>query len=117
MNKTLRGLDVVGGAVMWLLFTVGPVHADPYKWCAVYSGNGGQNCGFVTIEQCRATVSGVGGFCSPNQFYTGPEKARSERRSRAKSIEKREPRPSPPKQRPPADRFSRYGPVNQVVEI
>ena len=27
--------------------------------------------GFVTIEQCRATVSGVGGYCKPNPFYDG----------------------------------------------
>ena len=48
--------------------------ADPYKWCAVYSGDmgGGTNCGFHTIEQCRATVHGIGGFCDPNPFYTGP---------------------------------------------
>lgn len=48
-------------------------HADPYKWCAQYGGEdgGGTNCGFVTIEQCRATISGMGGFCVPNQFYTG----------------------------------------------
>jgi len=44
---------------------------DPYPWCAVYAGRGGggTNCGFLTIEQCRATVSGIGGFCTPNQFY------------------------------------------------
>jgi len=44
---------------------------DPYPWCAVYSGDGsgGTNCGFLTIEQCRATVSGIGGFCARNQFY------------------------------------------------
>lgn len=48
-------------------------HADPYKWCAQYgaSGNGGRNCGFTTYRQCMATVSGIGGFCEPNQFYTG----------------------------------------------
>jgi len=51
--------------------------ADPYKWCAVYgSGMGGaSNCGFITLEQCRATISGNGGFCEPNQFYTGPAEA------------------------------------------
>ena len=27
------------------------------------------NCGFLTIEQCKATVAGLGGFCVPNQFY------------------------------------------------
>ena len=41
--------------------------ADPYKWCAVDSNSGGTNCGFVTIEQCRASVSGQGGFCEPKQ--------------------------------------------------
>jgi len=25
------------------------------------------NCGFLTIEQCRATVSGGSSFCVPNQ--------------------------------------------------
>jgi Protein of unknown function (DUF3551) len=44
---------------------------DPYPWCAQYSGDGGggTNCGFSTIEQCRADVSGIGGFCVRNQFY------------------------------------------------
>jgi Protein of unknown function (DUF3551) len=44
---------------------------DPYPWCAIYSGDasGASNCGFLTIEQCRAMVSGIGGSCEPNQFY------------------------------------------------
>jgi hypothetical protein len=44
---------------------------DPYPWCAVYGGRSGgaSNCGFLTIQQCRDTVSGIGGFCAPNQFY------------------------------------------------
>jgi hypothetical protein len=44
---------------------------DNTRWCAQYSGKSGgaTNCGFFTIEQCRATVSGIGGFCVPNQFY------------------------------------------------
>jgi hypothetical protein len=40
--------------------------ADPYKWCAVDSG-GGTNCGFITVEQCRTSISGMGGFCEPKQ--------------------------------------------------
>jgi hypothetical protein len=53
--------------------------ADPYRWCADYafSGLGGaKNCYFLTLEQCRATVSGVGGYCTPNPFYTGPSDER-----------------------------------------
>ena len=55
-------------------FTPSRGHADPYKWCAVYNGRGGggTNCGFVTWQQCMAAVSGIGGSCEPNQFYTGP---------------------------------------------
>ena len=51
---------------------------DPYRWCAHYSGEGGggTNCYFMTIEQCRAAISGVGGYCGPNPFYTGPERLR-----------------------------------------
>jgi len=58
---------------------------DPYPWCAVYSGDGagGTNCGFLTIEQCRETVSGIGGFCAPNQFYNpGRPAARARRPAR-----------------------------------
>jgi hypothetical protein len=50
-------------------------HADQYKWCAIYGGDhgdGGTNCGFITYKQCMDTVSGTGGYCTENQFYTGP---------------------------------------------
>jgi Protein of unknown function (DUF3551) len=52
---------------------------DPYRWCAVYSGDAGgaSNCGFLTIEQCRADVSGIGGFCEPNQFYNPGKPSRT----------------------------------------
>jgi hypothetical protein len=55
-------------------FASSPAAADPYRWCAVYGTSGddnGTNCYFVTIEQCRAAVSGNGGFCAPNNFYDG----------------------------------------------
>jgi Protein of unknown function (DUF3551) len=57
---------------------------DPYPWCAQYGGmeGGGTNCGFLTIEQCRATVSGVGGFCVPNQFYNPGRPASPSRKQR-----------------------------------
>ena len=44
---------------------------DPYPWCAVYGGswNGASNCGFKTLQQCMATVSGIGGSCQPSRFY------------------------------------------------
>ena len=57
---------------------------DNTRWCAEYSGTAGgaTNCGFFTIEQCRATVSGIGGFCVPNQFYNPCGSAGPRRSSR-----------------------------------
>ena len=54
--------------------SISPSHADPYRWCADYGAGtdgGGTNCYFSTLEQCRATVSGIGGYCRVNGFYDG----------------------------------------------
>ena len=61
-------------AILFAGFGIDTTQADPYRWCAEYSGRpGGTNCYFVTLQQCRAAVSGVGGFCRPNTFYTGSD--------------------------------------------
>jgi hypothetical protein len=48
--------------------------AQNYPWCAQYSGSmgGTTNCGFISFDQCMATVRGVGGFCMPNNVYVPP---------------------------------------------
>ena len=51
-----------------------PAKADPYRYCAVYGSFGGggvESCYYVTLEQCRATVSGLGGFCKESPWYDG----------------------------------------------
>ena len=53
---------------------VEPAKADPYRWCAQYSGGGhggATNCYFITLRQCQEAVSGAGGYCVPNNFYDG----------------------------------------------
>ena len=47
-----------------------PAQAQNYPWCAFYdTGDQAINCGFVSREQCMETVSGIGGFCMPNNTY------------------------------------------------
>lgn len=46
-----------------------PAHA---QWCALYQG-GGRNCYFKTQSQCLASISGVGGTCSPDGSVAAPE--------------------------------------------
>lgn len=61
---------------------ISEAQADPYRWCAHYSGRAGStNCYFMTLPQCQAAISGVGGFCRPNPFYTGGEPRGRSRRS------------------------------------
>jgi len=54
-----------------------PARAEiTYPWCAQYGGRGdggGRNCGFWTYEQCRAALSGNGGYCEANAMYRGPQ--------------------------------------------
>jgi len=39
------------------------------SWCAQYgTGFSGKNCGFYSFDQCRASVSGIGGVCQRNVF-------------------------------------------------
>jgi hypothetical protein len=51
-----------------------PARAEvQYPWCAQYAWpNGGTNCGFVSYQQCMATISGIGGTCYQNPAYPPP---------------------------------------------
>jgi Protein of unknown function (DUF3551) len=66
-----------------LVITVVPLTGSGARaapWCANYSPDNGTNCGFYTIEQCRAAISGVGGHCTPNPFEAGTDPRRRNRR-------------------------------------
>ena len=50
-----------------------PAQAQNYPWCAIYDvGDAAYNCGFVSREQCMATVRGIGGSCNANTQYVPP---------------------------------------------
>jgi Protein of unknown function (DUF3551) len=60
----LAALGLAGGGA--------PGHAEiTYPWCAQYGEqSGARNCGFSTLEQCRAAISGNGGYCEQNAMYS-----------------------------------------------
>ena len=77
-------------AVIGIVALGSTAQADPYRWCAVYGdgfrGGGSQSCYFMTLAQCRAQISGLGGFCRPNPYFDGrpvrtPEERGRNRRS------------------------------------
>jgi len=62
------------GVGVGIVGTGNRAEAQNYPWCAMLSmGDQAVNCGFVSTEQCMATVRGVGGFCAPNNTFEPPQ--------------------------------------------
>ena len=77
----MRTFFAGGAAVLLMLVCQADwASAQNYPWCAQYSVRGGaRNCGFVSWEQCMATVRGIGGYCEQNFMYR-PDESRPVRR-------------------------------------
>ena len=67
--------------VMVALMVGRPAEAQmrEYPWCARYDWTT-SNCGFVSFQQCLATISGIGGRCEPNPRYVPPPQRRKPQR-------------------------------------
>jgi hypothetical protein len=65
-------------AMALLLQAQSPAAAREYPWCARYDWTT-TNCGFVSFQQCLATISGIGGRCEPNPRYTGEPRRKPRR--------------------------------------
>ena len=78
MRTIIASLAIAAGAALMTAAAPAPAAAEiQYPWCAIYSGglegSGATNCGFVTHDQCWATVSqGRIGDCQQNPAYIGP---------------------------------------------
>ena len=65
LGGALFALALVGGSAVMIT----PASAQA-PWCADQGGRDGYtNCGYYTLQQCRAAVSGVGGYCRPNSTF------------------------------------------------
>jgi len=53
------------------------LHAQQAPYCAQFSDGTSPNCSFATLQQCNASISGVGGVCNlnPAATYQGPPRA------------------------------------------
>jgi Protein of unknown function (DUF3551) len=64
----MRAIGFVSVSLVMMTLPVTEADAASNAWCAVYSRRGSENCGYATLEQCRAQVLGLGGWCRPNPF-------------------------------------------------
>jgi Protein of unknown function (DUF3551) len=71
MNKIFVGtLGIVGLAGVAFLAPTEPVAAKDYAFCRQDDSSGMRSCGFGTMEQCVATISGRGGTCTRDPYVT-----------------------------------------------
>jgi hypothetical protein len=77
----MRPLLLLLGGILLAVLNPHQSHAVDYPWCAELSGDiGASNCGFVTREQCMATISGIGGYCMPNPSWRAAAQQKPRRR-------------------------------------
>lgn len=57
-----------GALLVALLAAPTAGQAQTYPWCSRYDWST-YNCGFSTLQQCLANVSGIGGICERNAHY------------------------------------------------
>jgi hypothetical protein len=74
---------VVAAVALPFVLMPASAQAQNYPWCGQYAPGGSINCGFVTIQQCMAAISGNGGSCEANPMYQpGPDGPPPPRRPR-----------------------------------
>jgi hypothetical protein len=81
--RTLTLAPLLGA--LSLLAGNGPLAAEA-RWCAENGGDEAyRSCGYHTREQCKAGVSGVGGYCFENPAWVGPPAHTEPRRKRSRA--------------------------------
>jgi Protein of unknown function (DUF3551) len=63
----MRAIGLASVSLVMITLLVTDADAASNRWCAVYSKRGSENCGYATLDQCRAQVLGLGGWCRPNR--------------------------------------------------
>jgi hypothetical protein len=70
MRLQILSLFVIGAVLLGEIQTASAQSPTSYPWCARYYKEGTPtSCYFTSYEQCRASVSGIGGLCFQSPYY------------------------------------------------
>jgi hypothetical protein len=64
---------LAAGAIVIAACAVSGPAAAQGAWCS--QDMNAVNCGYYTLQQCQAGVSGQGGYCIPNPWLQPPQRA------------------------------------------
>jgi hypothetical protein len=63
----MRTIALVSASLVMITLPMTDADAASNRWCAT-TPKRSENCGYATLDQCRAYVLGLGGWCRPNPF-------------------------------------------------
>ena len=70
-------VSVIAVAMVGIIATALPAKAVDWPWCATtYGDSAVTTCGFASLQQCQAYISGMWGDCHPNARYRGERSPR-----------------------------------------
>src|SRR5712671_3243657 len=74
MCMAIIALFVVAAALLGEMQVSNAQSPYSYPWCAIYPGDsngpgGAMSCYYTSWEQCRTTMSGIGGNCVESPYY------------------------------------------------
>jgi uncharacterized protein DUF3551 len=74
MRLPILWLFLIAAALLGETQAVSAQSPTSYPWCAKYFGSwmaGATSCYFTSYQQCRTTLSGIGGACFKSPYYHG----------------------------------------------
>ncbi len=86
MRLPILSLFVIAAALLGEIQAASAQSPTSYPWCARYFGSwmvGATSCYFSSYQQCRTTMSGIGGLCFQSPYYHGGASATPRRRRHA----------------------------------
>jgi hypothetical protein len=80
MRLPIVALALVAAALFGAARPASAQSAYSYPWCGVSTDRASRSCYYTSLQQCRATESGIGGGCVQSPYYRGPAVAERRRR-------------------------------------
>ena len=78
MRLPVLSLFLIAAALLGEIRAASAQSPTSYPWCARYYGSwmvGATSCYFTSYQQCRTTLSGIGGVCFKSPYYQGRRNA------------------------------------------
>jgi Protein of unknown function (DUF3551) len=81
MRLPILSLFLIAAALLGEIPAASAQSATSYPWCAKYYKEGSPtSCYYTSYQQCKTTLSGIGGYCFESPYYHAPAARVAKRR-------------------------------------